>query len=218
MKFEPIEQRSDAWYAARLGKPTASQFNRIIQPGRAIKSASYDLYMSELIAERIFKRPMGKDISDRTAVRWGVEHEDEARNALEERIGIIERGGFMTDDAIGWDGKPGRYGCSPDGLQIKGNYRELIEIKCPYEIPRHVCNVLFGPGNDHRAQVQGQLLISGYDVAHFWSYHPDCPPAYLRVQRDDPFIRALDSLLDRFCDELEENYQKALRIGGWKLP
>ena len=215
MKFEPIEQRSEEWLKKRLGRPTASQFHRIIQPGRAIKSASYEGYMSELIAERIFGRSMEKDISERTAVRWGVEHEDEAAEALQERIGPLVPGGWMTDDALGWDGKPGRYGCSPDRLLVKGNSMELVEIKCPYEIPKHVCNLLFGPGNDYRAQVQGQLLISGYSHVHFWSYHPDCPPAYYRTEVDEPFQRALGNLLERFCAELEENYQRALKMGGW---
>lgn len=210
MKFEPIEQRSDEWRTKRLGRPTASQFHRIIQPGRAIKSASYEGYMSELIAERIFGRSMEKDVSGYAAVRWGVEHEDEAAAALEEQLGPLLPGGWMTDDDE-------RYGCSPDRLLVKGNRRELVEIKCPYEIPKHVSNVLFGPGNDYRAQVQGQLLISGYSYVHFWSYHPDCPPAYYRAEPDEPFMRKLDSLLDDFCRELEDNYQRALAIGGWKL-
>lgn len=208
MKFTPIEQRSGEWIAARLGKPTASQFHRIIQPGRAIRSTQADLYMSELIAERIFGRPMGKDISKIPAVEHGRETEPEAFAALEDRIGPILPGGWMTDDAE-------RYGCSPDGIHVLGNRKELVEIKCPESIPRHVCSLLFEP-EDHRAQVQGQLLISNSDVVHFWSYHPDCPPAYRRIERDEPFIRALDNLLDQFCAELEANYLRALKMGAWQ--
>lgn len=210
MKFTPIEQRSDEWYAKRLGKPTASQFGRIITPGGK-PSASAALYQSELIAERIFKQPMGKDISKIPAVAQGRETEPEAFAALEKRIGPIEPGGFFTDDAE-------RYGASPDGLLIKDNRRELVEIKCPDSIPQHFRNLLFGVSDDYRAQIQGQLFISGYDAVHFWSYRADCPPHYQRVGRDDPYIRALDNILDQFVDELEANYQRALKLWeAWEI-
>lgn len=208
MKFTPIEQRSDEWLKRRLGMPTASQFHRIIQPGRAIRSKQADLYMSELIAERIFQRPMGKDVSGVSAVRYGIETEPEAAEVLADILGVeLKAGGFMTDDAE-------RYGCSPDGLIITGNRREIAEIKCP-EIPRHICNLLFGPDDNYRAQVQGQLLISGFDAVQFFSYRSDCPPRHIRIERDEPFIRALDNVLDQFCEELEANHQRALAAGAW---
>lgn len=211
MKFEPIEQRSDDWYKRRLGRPTASQFDRIITAGGRNKlSDKAPLYMAELIGERIFKRQMHRDISNHPAVRHGIETEPQAAAALMERIGPFEPGGFFSDDDV-------RYGCSPDGILIKGNRKELIEIKCPYEIPNHIRNLLFGLDDKYRAQVQGQLFISKFDCVHFWSYHPDCPPAYYKIDKDEPFMRVLDTLLDQFCEQLEENYQKALAIGGWKL-
>lgn len=210
MKFHAIEQRTEGWDKLRLGRPTASQFDRIVTPGGSNRmSDKAPLYKAELIAERIFGRPMQKDISHYEAVRWGVEYEPKARAALEERIGPIMPGGFMTDD-------DGRYGASPDGVVIKGNRRELVEIKCPYEIPRHVRNLLYGPGNDYRGQLQGQLLISKFDVVHFYSYHPDCPPSYEKVEKDEPYMRVMDRLLDQFCAELEEDYQRALKMGEWK--
>lgn len=209
MKFEPIEQRSDDWYKKRLGKPTASQFGRIIMPSAQLKlSTQAALYKAELIAERIFGRQMGKDISNLPAVRHGVETEAEARRALEERIGPIQDGGFMTDDRE-------RYGASPDGILVSGNRREVIELKCPYEIPRHIKNLLYGPDDSYRAQIQGQLLISGFNAAHFFSYHPNCPPYYERIERDEPYLRVLDTLLDKFCEELESDYQRALAAGAW---
>lgn len=207
MKFEPLEHRSDDWFKKRLGMPTASEFHRIITPGGR-PSASAPLYMAELVAEKIFRRPMEKDISGYEAVRWGIEHEDEAANELAHRIGPLEPGGFMTDDT-------GRYGASPDRLFIKGNHREVCEIKCPFEIRRHVANLLFDMDTDHYAQVQGQLLVSGYDVAHFFSYHPACPTHHQRVARDDKFIATLRGLLEEFCEELEANYQRALAMGEW---
>lgn len=207
MKFYEIEQRSDEWYAARLGKPTASQFGRIITAGGK-PSGQQPLYMSELVGERIFQRPLGKDVSGIAAVKYGIETEAEAAEVLSDILGVdLQPGGFMVEDG-------GRYGCSPDRLITTGNRRELVEIKCP-EIPRHICNLLFGPGDDYRAQVQGQLLISGFDAVNFFSYRSDCPPRHVRIQRDDPYIRALDTILDQFCEELEANHQRALAAGAW---
>lgn len=207
MIFEPIEQRSDAWLKKRLGRPTASQFNRIFTAGGK-PSTQAPLYMSELIGERIFQRPLGKDIRNIPAVQYGVETEPEAAKMLAEILGVdIAPGGFMTDDAE-------RYGCSPDGLIVTGNRREAVEIKCP-EIPRHICNLLFGPGDDYRPQVQGQLLISGFDAVNFFSYRHDSPPYHKRVERDEPYMRALDAVLDQFCEDLEINYRRALEMGAW---
>lgn len=209
MKFYPTEQRSDEWLKMRLGRPTASQFHRIISGVTGNKAKEpWKLYQAELVAERILERPMHKDISERAAVRHGRETEPEAAQALAERIGPFDPGGFFTDDCE-------RYGASPDGMRIKGNRKELIEIKAPYEIPQHVKNMLYGAGFDHRPQIQGQLLISGFDICHFWSYSHDCPPYYQLVERDDPFIRKLDALLDQFCQELTVNHARALEMGAW---
>ena len=212
MIFEPIEQRSAKWHELRLGKPTASQFSRIISNDTGnIARKPWKGYQGELVAEKIFQRSVvSKDISNYPAVRWGVEHEPAAAAALAERIGPFQPGGFFMDDDK-------RYGASPDGLIEKGNRREICEIKCPYEVGNHVKNLLYGVEFDYRAQIQGQLLVSKADICHFYSWHPDCPPHYQKVERDDPFIRKLDTLLDEFCRQLEENYQRALAIGGWKL-
>lgn len=208
MKFYPLDHRSEAWFAKRRGIPTASQFGRIITAaGRP--SSQAPLYESELIAERIFGRPFGRDISGIPAVRHGVETEPDAAEVLESILGIeLQPGGFMTDD-------DGRYGASPDRIIVRGNSREVVEIKCPYEIPQHIKNLLCGPDDNHKAQVQGQLLISGYDAAHFFSYHPQCPPKYERIERDDKFIRALAQQLRDFCARLEDDHQRALAMGAW---
>ena len=203
-----IEQRTEEWRKARLGMPTASQFDRVVTPKGVLSEKRY-LYAGELIAERIFGRSMAKDVSRYEAVKWGVEHEDEAANALAERIGELQPGGFWTDNDI----KP-RYGASPDRLLIHGNRQEVCEIKCP-QIPTHVRNVLFGMPDEHRTQIQGQLLVSGFDLAHFWSYHPDCPPCYEKVPRDERFIEALRRGLDEFCDELDKAERRARKMGGW---
>ena len=208
MKFTPIEHRSEEWFQLRLGMPTASQFDRIMTPAKGELSKQRHLYAGELIGERIFKRPMSKDLSGIPAAEHGIETEPEAARKLQEILGdLLLSGGFMTDDR-------GRYGCSADRQIISGNRREVIEIKCP-QIPQHIANLLYGLDDKYQIQIQGQLLISEYDRAYFFSYHPLCPPRLVKVERDEVFIRKLARALDQFCEELEEDYQKALKAGKW---
>lgn len=211
MIFEDIEQRSARWYELRLGMPTASRFDDIIsdKTGNQAKEP-WKKYQGELVAERIFQRPMHRDLSTNRAVQHGVETEPEAARKLMEKIGPFDPGGFFMDDRK-------RYGASPDGLIEKGNRRELVEIKCPYEIGNHVKNMLYGIEFDHRSQLQGQLWVCEAHVCHFWSYHPDCPPYYQKVERDETFLRKLDTLLDAFCAELELNHARAIKMGEWKV-
>lgn len=212
MRFEPVEQRSADWHKLRLGLPTASQFDRIITPGG--KPASVDkvnTYLAELIAEKLFGGPDEEKqaaIARQAAVRYGVEHESNAREALSRILGKpIEDGGFMWGDGD-------RYGCSPDGIILSGNQMELAEIKCP-TIPTQVKHVLYGPGEGYKAQVQGQLLVSGYAAVNFISYRHDSPPCVLRVVRDETYISALSRLLDDFCARLVRDEKRAREAGHW---
>jgi len=46
-----LEQGSDEWLKARLGKPTASRFGDIITPDKGDKSKTYTTYLYELLGE-----------------------------------------------------------------------------------------------------------------------------------------------------------------------
>ena len=209
MIFKPVAQRSDEWFKDRLGHPNSSQYHRIITPGGK-PSTSAPLYMAELVAERIFERPMHEDISNRPAPRYGIDHEDEAAAWLKDLLGDeLLPGGYAMDDEA-------RYGCSPDRMIVSGNRKEVVEIKCPYLIPNHIRNLLFGPEDSHKAQVQGQLLITGCNAAHFVSYRHDCPPYHTRIEPDPAFLAALKTLLDKFCAELEVQYLRAKDMGAWQ--
>ena len=217
MIFEPLEGRSDEWRNARLGMPTASNFHRIITAKRLQPSTAAPLYEAELIGEKIFRRSVVKDISHYEEVRWGIEHEAEAAEKLEEWLPGLLPGGFeLKPGGFMRDSEPGRYGCSPDRIIVSGNRRIIVEIKCP-QIPRHIANLVNGFDDDYMAQVQGQLLISGYEEAIFFSYHPDCPPSLVRVAPDKRFMAKLQQLLNEFCESLETNYQRAVRMGKWRI-
>jgi len=207
MKFEPLIHRSDKWYEARRGKPTASAFSRFINAKGALKAEGAKTYEAELIGERLFGRPVGRDVPNTPAVRYGVEREDEAAEKLGKELNtLLFPGGFFTTD-------DGHLGASPDRRIEVGNTLELVEIKAP-EITTQIKHLINGIGEDYYTQVQGQLYVSECDSCHFFSYRHDAPPYYISLGRDEAFIRAMARTLEGFCDRLEENFRKCEMI--WK--
>ncbi len=101
------EQGSPEWLAARLGKPSASMFNKLITlTGKP--STSADGYINELIAERITGKSEPFHVTE--WMERGTALEPEAREAYEFISGneVIETGFILDTD---WE-----FGCSPDGL------------------------------------------------------------------------------------------------------
>lgn len=190
-----VLQRTIEWHEQRLGKPTASRFGDI-KPGRGAKwSQTTMTYMLELLAERLtgtWKDQYGP------AIEWGLEHEDEAREAYEaERSVKVERIAFAERDGLGG---------SPDGLIWTDG---CIEIKCPYNSGNHLDYMLNGC-DDHMAQIQANIHCNGRKWCDFVSYDPRMPEGMrlhiIRIERDDLMItdliaRALDFNAD--LDEME---------------
>ena len=75
------EQRTEEWFAARLGKVTASRVNDVMAKTKTGYSASRDSYMTQLVLERITQTKAEGFTSQ--AMQWGVEQEPFARAAYE---------------------------------------------------------------------------------------------------------------------------------------
>ena len=59
----------------------------------------------------------------------------------------------------------------------------------------------------HMVQVQGQLLIcADRDWTDVTSYHPEMPPALIRIERDPKFIALLDEAVSEFSADLENTW------------
>ncbi|RYD94901.1 MAG: hypothetical protein EOP61_20755, partial [Sphingomonadales bacterium] len=120
-----MEQRTEQWFRARAGRPTASQFSRIIT-ATGKDSEQWDDYAIELVAQCI--RPDEVEWSGNRHTDRGEELEPEAREVFSELMDLETREvGFVTraDEVIG---------CSPDALVYQPNGREPVaglEIKCP---------------------------------------------------------------------------------------
>lgn len=193
MIFHDLSHASPEWFRARVGIATASCFGKIITPKTGKLSAQADGYANLLISEMILGESQEK-FSPSYWMERGAMMEVDARKLYEFETGFItDRGGFMTNDE-------GTAGASPD-VRVFDDGGKLIgaaEIKCPAPW-NHVENLLRDTLDpDYIPQVQGQILIGGFDFVDFFSYHPDMPPARIRTYRDDEFCKKLQDALDGF--------------------
>lgn len=186
------EQGSPEWHSIRAGIPTASNFDKIITTkGEPSKQAIKYLYT--WAGEKITGASSESYQSD-WMVR-GIELEDEARSFYEMHVGEdVKKIGFVFKD----DRR--RMGCSPDGLV---GDEGLLELKCP-AIHTHVGYLLDGKlPTDYFTQVQGQLFVTGRKWCDFVSYYPGLKPFIIRAVPDNVFITKLETVLNKFCDELD---------------
>lgn len=187
------EQSSEEWFMARAGIPTASCFDKIITPKTAKPSSQAKNYMYQLAGERItgYKTESYQNF----AMQRGIENEAEARELFALSIDAeVQQVGLVYPD------EKKLCSCSPDGLMDDIG----LEIKCPL-IHTHVSYLLADSlPADYICQLQGSMLITGFQAWWFVSYYPGLKPLMIRVPRDDDFCAALESELDSFCKQLDD--------------
>lgn len=193
MKIWPnLEQRSEAWFRARAGRPTASNFDRLLTP-TGKDSSQWEDYAIELCASCL--RPdeiswEGNHHTDR-----GNELEPEARELFQQLNPqlTLEEVGFVTrDDEV--------IGCSPDAMILdtaSGKHVAGLELKCP--LSKHHAKYLIAgdlPAK-YRPQVHGSMAVTGLNEWFFMSYCPGLQPFVIRVVRDEYTAKMAD-VLNRF--------------------
>jgi putative phage-type endonuclease len=115
MQIIDIEQRTEEWFAYRLGKATGSDFKSIV--GR--KDAT-ERYRYQLIAERLMGIPEG----DENPMGRGTRLEPIARDLFVEKYGkSVHEAGLIQSDEFK------DLAVSPDGFIGEG-YEHQLEIKC----------------------------------------------------------------------------------------
>jgi hypothetical protein len=186
-----FQQGSAEWYAARLGIPTSSNFDKIITPAKGDFSKSARGYAMYLVAETM----LGQTLESLDHIEWiarGKELEPQAARVYQALNDLDDADmravGFVTTD-------DGMVGASPDRLVLDGG----LEIKCPAP-HTHIGYLLDGPNDAYRPQVQGQLYVAELEWVDFFSWHPAMPPARVRFYRDEPYIQKLQSALVEFTD------------------
>jgi len=200
--YRGIQQGSAAWLELRAGIPTASQFHRILTPSGKPSTQATD-YLHGLLAERMMGHPLVEHVS--LWMQRGADLEAEAVTFYEfQRETTTERLGFVTNDA-------GTIGASPDRLVGDDG---LLEIKVPKD-STHVGYLLGESVADtYMPQVQGQLWIAERQWLEIMSYHPEMPPALIRVDRDEAYIDKLRAAVEAFAEVLAQRTED-LRARGW---
>lgn len=185
-KLHEVDQGSDAWDRLRMGRPTASQFDKIIT-GEGKPSKQWKKLAFHCIAERVLDRPV--DTYTSPAMERGKELEQFAVDDYELQTGnetnII---GFISSD-------DGKCGCSPDRLVGEDG---LLEAKCPMPQTQIEYLLTGEVSRDYWPQLQGQLYVSERKFVDIIAYHPELPRSIIRVERDDAYIAALDALMFDF--------------------
>ena len=202
-----MDQRTDEWHNARLGKVTASRVADIIAKTKTGYSASRAKYMGELLCERL--TGSRGDSYQNAAMVWGVNTEPQARVAYEAALGeLVEEVGFIPHPTIQMAG------ASPDGLVGEDG---LVEIKCPTTIT-HIDTLLsLNVPSQYAAQMQWQMACTGRQWCDFVSYDPRLPENMQmfihRMERDNKMIAELEGEVVKFIEELES---KIAQLGATK--
>ena len=190
MTTEHLEQRTDAWLQARVGKVTASQFKHVLaKTQKGLPTAARTTYLWQQVIERLTGQPA--PVARTIAMQWGTDQEPAALQAYSEaHLVSIETVGFVQHPTLA-------VGCSPDGLVTEDMAATgLVEIKCPYNSAVHLETWLNGMPEEHMAQVQGQMWLTGRQWCDFVSFDPRMPAdlqLYVqRVQRNPEFIAGLE--------------------------
>lgn len=194
-----MDQRSEEWFAARLGRVTASRVHDIVAKTRSgAATAGRKNYKAELIVERLTgEREAGFTSA---AMQWGTDTEPQARAAYEFLHGMtVEPCGFIPHPKIAMSG------ASPDGLIGSDG---LIEIKCP-NTATHLDTLLAKKiAPKYLSQIGWQLACTGRAWCDFVSFDPRLPPGmqlYVeRVPADGAHLQALEVAVKDFLAELDE--------------
>lgn len=193
-----MEQRTDEWYGARLGKVTASRVADATATNKnGSPSAARKNYMSELLCERLTGHKA--DGRNTAAMQRGTDLEPKARAVYEIETGeIVDEVGFIDHPTIAMSG------ASPDGLVGADG---LIEIKCPNTATHLEFLHSHKPKHEYLLQMQWQMACTGRTWCDFVSYDDRLPEplAYrcIRITRDEALIARLETEITDFLNELD---------------
>jgi putative phage-type endonuclease len=204
--IELIEQRTDAWFEARIGKVTASRVADVLAKTKSGYSASRDNYMAQLVCERLTKQKA--EGFTNAAMQHGTETEPLARLSYEVSQNVlVDEVGFIPHPTIEMSG------ASPDGLV---NDDGLIEIKCP-NTATHIETLLSETvPTKYYTQMQFQLACTGREWCDFVSFDNRLPPELQlfvkRVPRDDTYIKLMEAEIVQFLSELDDKINKLMKV------
>jgi hypothetical protein len=171
-----VDQRTPAWFAVRCGRLTGTavrDMRATIKTGEA--AARRDLRI-RLVVERLTGVTQDQNGYQSADMKWGIEHEADARRAYEAHTGLLVQPiGFLAHREL-------LAGCSPDG--VIGACAGAVEIKCPKSATHLVALRTRAIPPEYRPQVDHLLWLTGAPWADFVSFDPRFPaPGRLVIVR-----------------------------------
>ena len=198
-------QGSEAWFAERLGKVTASRIAELMAKTKTGYSASRANYLAELALERLTGVPTQSFTT--AAMQHGIDTEPQARAVYQFIKNVeVQEVGFIPHPVIA------DAGCSPDGLVGDDG---VLEIKAP-QPAAHLDTLLNESIPDkYQKQIMWQLACSGRAWADYVSFSPAFPASMqmwtARVRRDPVLIKELETEVRAFLKELEQKVERLSR-------
>jgi len=208
-----IEQGSEEWFKARLGKFTASQIYKLMSKGKgSIFSETGNTYIFSRAVEVI--TGIYDYTPDTYATIHGIENEPRAIEIYESIYGCkVLPGGFHTykDYAA----------ASPDGML--DDALGIVEVKCPYNSSNHFKNLLIKSAEAMRTerpeyywQMMMGMMFTSTDYCDFISFDPRIPLNYgfytYRLYKDEDAFLLLSEKIEmakQERDRLVEEFEKA---------
>jgi putative phage-type endonuclease len=187
-----LQQGSDDWFNARIGRVTASNVGAIlgISPFRKRQD----------VVRAMVREWHGalSEFDGNVATEYGNMNEHLARTDYQLKTGnIVETTGFHTHDL--W------LGASPDGFIEDG----IVEFKCPYSLRNGGDFKSIFDQQHYYAQVQIQMYVTKTPLCDFVQWHKD-DMMIETVQFDKGYIDEIMPKLRAFYDEfLEELHNPA---------
>jgi hypothetical protein len=160
------EQRSEAWFKARLGRLTGSAAADMLSKIKSGEAAARRDLRLRLVVERLTGQAQDNGFIS-PAMQRGIDLEEAALSAYEAASGnLVRRTGFLSGDDL-------MVGCSLDG-DVDG-FAGIVEVKCP-KTTTHVgyLKAKALPA-EHKAQVIHNCWVSGAAWCDFVSFDDRLP-------------------------------------------
>jgi putative phage-type endonuclease len=153
-----MEQRTEAWLAARKGRITASSVGAIL--GNA-PYATRDDVMRRMVREWV---GASVEFEGNIATEYGARNEAGALTEYQMEVG-------NRVDAVGFITREDWAGCSPDGLIGESGG---LEIKCPFGLRKEDAPAFKSLEDQphYYDQVQFSLWVTGREWWHFYQWSP----------------------------------------------
>lgn len=195
------EQNSEAWFLARCGLGTCSDYPTLLAKGKGGAES--------LTRKKLVNTKAGEIFTGKPTEGFSTAH-TERGHAMEQEVADLYA--FMEDcapETVGFV-RNGRTGGSPDRL-IETN--GILEIKT--KLPHILIDVIKADQFpvEHKPQCQGLLMVTEREWIDICCYWPGMPFFKKRAYRDEAYIKTLAAAVEAFNEDVDAVVEMLRRYG-----